>query len=304
MRYVLGIFADLHEIPLDDLLRIVSSKSGILSLRLIDPQTEEGVIPLPRQEALLRQMKGVLLSAASYVLDPDPILTHSHKKAKMYVDHCDFLQTQQGSFISRIALPTDLELREGDLFKGEISGQTVNERLMGLIAFLNEEIEKLALPPDMEYIDEHIAYMNLKLLKSMNAVYEQAKIRDIDFTLQGLDGVRMVQVRNMDGERLTRLQTFIEQVGELLQTEANTIVRGRVEELKSTNPDGENSSVMIRGWDEQGESVKATAILASEDYKAAVDCHGRNLAVEITGLSKGANGRCKFLRVDSFRALK
>lgn len=76
---------------------------------------------------------------------------------------------------------------------------------------------------------------------------------------------------------------------------------GRIIEMKSKNPQGDNNSVTIQ-TDVQNEEKpkKITVCLNNEDYQMAIDAHKDNLLVHITGIAKQLKNSLKIQDLTGF----
>jgi hypothetical protein len=94
---------------------------------------------------------------------------------------CIFLQTQKGSFISRIALPVENIIKPADLFDGEIKAKEVNKRFFSMLDFSNryffadteQEISQ-------NFIKENRENINVDILRDINSLYKNG-IRNVEF---------------------------------------------------------------------------------------------------------------------------
>ncbi|MFD0963095.1 hypothetical protein [Pseudofulvibacter geojedonensis] len=300
----LEIISEIYDLKHDDLIKIIEQGSEILSLRIVDSFTEDGSISLQRFEKFLEKIKGILSSTASFVINKDPLFSKSSIEVEQYINHCNFLQTEKGSFISKINLPTNTLLVNNSLFEEDaIYASDVNNRIKNTISYLNHEIfSNKDIMVDYNYIQENRQFINLKLLKQYYEFYTKVEIQNIEFSFDNIEYSDKILVNDMNGYKLSRLDSFINQVDEILNADSNISVVGKIISLSSRNPDGTTNSIKVSGVTDDGElkPIVITANLTSEDYRKALEFHGEKTRIRLTGLAKKEKTYYKYLRLDSF----
>ena len=299
------IIAEIYEISVDDLIKIIESESEVFSLRIIDENTKDGSISFGRFETLLEKIKNILLSTASFVISKDPLFTRNLDEAEKYLNHCSFLQTEKGSFISKINLPTKEKLVEQTLFGYDgIYAKDINQRIKSIITYLNNEIfSGINISIDYQYIKQNSKFINIKLLKQFEELYSKVKIKNLEFTFDSIESSERIIVNNMNNEKLRRLDSFIQRIDEILNAETNLIVTGKIIALRSKNPDGTTNSIKVSGITKDRLPVTVSANLSSDDYKYAIELHKEKKQVKLTGLAKKEKTLYKFIRIDKFETI-
>lgn len=305
LKISVEIISEIYELRFDDIVKIIESESEIFSLRIIDENTNDGSISFGRFETLLEKIKSILTSTASFVISKDPLFAKSLNEAEQYLNHCTFLQTEKGSFISKINLPTNQKLVEETLFGEQpIYAKDINTKIKDVILYLNNEIfSNKEIILDYEYIQVHKELINIKLFRQFEELYSKVDIKDIEFSFDNVESSESIIVNDMDSKKLNRLDSFIKTVDEILNAETNMIVTGTIIALRSRNPDGTTNSIKVLGITEERLPVTITANLNSEDYKTALELHKDKSQVRLTGLAKKEKTQYKYLRVDNFEAL-
>lgn len=298
----IDIIAEVYELKLEDLTKIIEFESEIFSLRIIDENTADGSISFTRFEIMLEKVKSILVSTASFVISNDPLFAKSLNEAEMYLNHCTFLQTEKGSFISKVNLPTSQRLVEETLFGDQaIYAKDINNKIKNVIEYLNNEIfSEKDIVIDSAYIEQNKEFINIKLLRQFEDLYSKVEIKDVEFSFNSIESSQSFIVNGMNGHKLSRLNFFIKKVDEILNAEANMAVTGKVIALRSKNPDGTTNAVSISGITDERFPVVIIANLSSEDYKRAIEFHKEKSQVRISGLAKKEKTQFKFLRVDEF----
>jgi len=108
----------------------------------------------------------------------------------------------------------------------------------------------------------------------------------------------------MDSKKLNRLEDFIKNVDEILNTQSDMTVVGKIIALRSRNPDGTTNTIRVLGITEDRLPVMISANLNSEDYKKAIELHKDKTQIIIKGLAKKEKTQYRFLRVDSLESAR
>ncbi|MGE5344131.1 MAG: hypothetical protein ACM3SY_21910 [Candidatus Omnitrophota bacterium] len=297
---LMDIISDLYEIKRDDLEVILREEQSIFSVHLSDEETQEGTIPLIKFQEMITQIKDILLKTASFAISQVYRIRNIPGEAYKYVNLCRFLQTQRGSFITKIQLPSECIIKPKDLFSEELRSKDITYKLSNVLTFINKEIfSKENIRFDEKFFQENHENINLDILEDINKLYEEVK--NVDFKFIGIDQSTEINTREVSGVKKKNLSELIEFVIESTEKEIEkeTIITGKIIALKSKNPDGSKNDIRLSGLLDN-KPVEFEANLTSSDYKKAIDAHKRKKDVKMKGLIKEKKNICKFLRVDEF----
>lgn len=302
LRNTLTTISEIHEIKIEDLSNIISKKSEIFSFRISDQDTKYGTISFERFEKLLEKLKGILVSTASFVISEDPLNTKKLGEAELYLRSCNFLQTEKGSFISKIDLPTNLKIVEEGMYgQSAISSEQINHRIKRVFEFINSEIfTNEEIDMNTRYLGNNREIINIKLFTQIEQFYAKVKIQNLDIKFESVQFSDQLSVTNLNTFKLKRLKAFIKSAKEILSTTIPKRIIGKVISLRSNNPDGLTNQITINGFDENGELVKAIAHLDSETYKRASEFHIESNEICISGEARLKGEFFKYETVDIF----
>jgi hypothetical protein len=298
---LLQIFTDFYNLTKDDLDLILNKDETILKVRIYDDSTEKGQISFVRFEGIIERLKAILTDTASFVIDRSVTSTRVPAEAMRYVNKCSFLQTEIGSFITKIQLPKKELIKDSELFeRGQIFGEEINEKLSKVLTFVNENVfSNQAGEIDDEYLMENEDKLNLKLLKDIEVLYDKSDLKNIDFSFHSVEESTVVESQNITKAQILKLTEFIELVSSKSIETKEVEIRGKINSLKSKDPDGTRNNILLGGiYDDM--PVAAAASLASDAYKAACEAHRLKAYVTIKGLAKTTKTRIRFIRIDSF----
>ncbi len=296
---ILNIIGDFYSLSNEELCVILQKENDILKVRIHDAQTREGKIQLNRFEELINSIRKILCDTANFVIHKDVFGDIDTDEASRYLNYCNFMQTEKGSFIANIQLPTKETIKEDTLFEKKINSQEINYKLFEVLSFVNQEIiEKEKEFTEDDLIENH-NNINVRLYKDIEALLEKTNIENIDFTFHSLESSNSVFSRGITKNKVFRLNQFIEKVQSHIIEEGIFTIKGQITSLSSKDPDGFKNKVTYLGLLENN-PVKVYASLNSENYKRAIEAHKLKEYISIKGLAKKTKNTVKFIEVITF----
>lgn len=298
---LLEIFSDFYNLGKQDLDALLKEADTILRVKIHDEGTSEGKINFVRFEGFIERLKAIITDTASFVIDKNLTSTRTPAEAQRYLNKCHFLQTEKGSYITKIQLPTKETIKDANLFYPAIVAEEINNKLLEVLGYVNTEIfEKAPVQVTDDYLMENEGVLNVKLLRDIETLYGNSDIKNVDFSLHSVEVTKMVVSENVTKESIHRLTQFIEDVNNRSFEEKVVTVRGKIDQLKSRDPDGGKNSITMQGMLDDT-PVVATANLPSDMYKMAIDAHRIKEYVTITGMAKTTKTRIRFIGVEGFK---
>lgn len=297
---ILEIVADFYDLTVDDLNVVLKNESTVLKVRVYDDQTEEGRMPLTRFEELVERVRSILSDTASFVIDRSVTSTRVPGEVSRYLSLCNFMQTEKGSFIAKIQLPSKELIKERELFdRAEILSEEINLKLNEVLNFVNEDIFEGNPEITEDYLLENETRINLKLLKDIESFFDKAKLRNIDFSFHSVASSKTIISQNITPLKLHRLNQFVERIESHSFEIGDFSFTGHIIALKSKDPDGLKNSVTFSGIHDNLPIV-ANANLNSEHYKDAIEAHKLKQNITVKGLAKRTKSRARFIEVVGF----
>jgi hypothetical protein len=297
---LINVLADLYGISEEDLHNVIGTSDTILRVRIHDDETSQGKINFVRFEGFIERLKAIITDTASFVIDRDLNSIRVPAEAQRYVNKCHFLQTEKGSYVTKIQLPREETIKDATLFTPKIIAEEINEKLIEVLDYVNTQIFQgdVGLVSD-DYIVENSDKLNVKLLRDIETLYDKSEIKNIAFSLQTVNETKVVTSENITKAQIHRLNTFIETVSSRSFEENVVTVRGKIELLKSRDPDGGRNSITMQGLLDDL-PVLAKANLTSDMYKEAIEAHKVKDYVEIRGLARVSRTRIQFKEIEVF----
>jgi hypothetical protein len=297
---ILEIIADFYDLTREDLNVVLNNENTVLKVRVYDDQTEQGKMPLSRFAELLEKIRFILSDTASFVIDRSVTSTRVPEEVTKYLNLCNFMQTEKGSFIAKIQLPSKELIKDHELFeRQEIYSEEINNKLSEVLTFVNQQIFEGDPQVTEDYLIENETKINIKLLKDIENFFKKAKIKNIDFSFHSISNSETIINKNITALKLNKLNQFIEQI-ESHSFEVGTFsFTGQIIALKSKDPDGLKNSVTFTGIHENMQLI-ASANLDSEYYKVAIEAHKLKQGISVTGLAKRTKTRARFIEITNF----
>lgn len=297
---ILEIIADFYDLTLDDLNVVLKNENTVMKVRVYDEQTEQGKMPLTRFEELIEKIRSILSDTASFVIDRSVTSTRVPEEVSRYLNLCNFMQTEKGSFVAKIQLPSRELVKDNELFdRQEIYSEEINQKLSEILLYVNESIFEGDVQVTEEYLIENETRINIKLYKDIESFFDKAILKNIDFSFHSINRSNTIINQNITKQKLYKLNQFVEQIESHSFEVGDFSFKGKIITLKSKNPDGLKNSVIFTGIND-GLTMVATANLDSEHYKDAIEAHKLKQNIIVTGLAKRTKSRARFIEITNF----
>ena len=297
---LLEIISDFYSLTVDDLSVLVKADNSVLKVRLFDKETEEGKISLTRFVELVDRIKQILSDTASFVIDQSVTSTRTPDEVARYLRLCNFMQTEKGSFVAKIQLPSNELIKDKELFdREEVYSKDINNKLIEIMSFVNDSILEGEVNVTEDYLIENESKINIKLLKNIYSFYQKVDVEGIDFSIHNKTTSDTVSNNNITKLKLYKLNNFVEQIEAHSFEIDNFTFTGLITSLKSKDPDGLKNHVTYTAFDENMPLV-VSANLDSEHYKEAIEAHKLKQNITISGLAKKTKTRARFIEITGF----
>ncbi|CAB3775838.1 hypothetical protein [Pararobbsia alpina] len=275
--------------------RIYSLRDDVLRIRVFF-DGNDGALPLSFASTLVNSAEKLLKSAACTVLLPrinHPRLTLI--EATQFVDAARFGQTENGSFVLRIACPINAMEVHGSSELGASDAPFVRQVTLVLqraLSQLSTAIEADALDRLVDELKRSpVPLISANLCEAISAMHDERVDNSLDV---GFDWSVLRRVASSLASRTVRIQrdyfSRIEEVRRELRAvelyHEETFI-GTVERLDGEmGADGRRSGAVVLSLllAEEGETVRARTVLSADDYAEADRAHMTNGAyVRVTG---------------------
>lgn len=299
LKNVYQTLSDIYDLRLDDLQAIFDDDNSVLKIRVFDEEVEGGKITLRRFDSLIEKMTDILSDTASFVIDRDLTSSRVPKEVNRYLEKCNFMQTEIGSFIVKFQLPGRQLLKEQDAFREELYCSSVNRKISEIFSFVNNQILEGNDDIDEDYIITNSDLFNFKLYKDIYTFFNSSSITKIDISLYSTDITESIYNENINKLKLHRLEKVVNKIKEIGDEVGEFTFRGRILSLKSKDPDGVSNVISV-GAADNGLPITVTITLDSENYRNAIEAHRLKQSIEVRGRGRKSKETAKILEVYTF----
>lgn len=286
--YYVNSIAEFYDTQKDELYNIVKENATIFSTRIIDETTTNGNIWFEYlhhyigciRNTLLNVAKNTISSISKWGNDSGKILSNK------YVNECMFLQTEVWSFISKISLPTNVMLDNGNLFKREIKSEVINKNFLWLMDFVNQSFfseEAKSIEEIIAIWDNYLDINYLQTLANLKGLYKRSISKKLEFSFR--DGnsheITLIQPATITEEKVQWFSEVLDKAEKEIRKipiECSWLVFL----LKSKNPSSDENQIEIYGTDYWDNTIIAIS-LNSEDYQKALIAHESKKKIKIKG---------------------
>lgn len=293
----INFIAEVYDISPREVSRTVKAIDTILSIRMIGEKTSDGTLPVNSLKDVLDNITSAIKNAASFVVSKNNNSEPTNEFIDDYIKKCRFLQTEVGSFIIKIQLPSNELLKEGNLLTKRIYSDAVGNEISSTIGFVNDEIFNGDYPIESDaYLANNYQKHSSKILNNIFAILEKSDVDEIEFSFIK-NGVSENKIRMADfkDEKLQKLKNFNSRLSKFIKNTIDIDTTGKITELSSKDPSGDENKVIISCGNK-----KLELNLNKSDYRKAVDAHLNQSDVKIKGLANKGTKNNKITRLDSF----
>jgi len=302
---IANILADIYDLNINDILWLFSKDNTIFSIKVEDAETIQGIISFPRFKAIIEHLKKILTDIVSFVIYDEPVCDQGPpEEAEKYINLCNFLRTEEGSFVVKIQLPSEEILKHKDLFdERDLLSEDINEKLFRILSFI---IQK-GFYFDGDNLDSYLnkELINLELLKDVYDLYEKSPLTNTTTSFAFLNSRYKKEIKYNDLEEENRvsnignLAKFIKVVEDKLFELVDVDTKGTVIELKSKDPESDRNIVVVSAIVNNIKSEIRTTLNTS-DYRIAIRAHESKQNVRIKGRAKKRKTRLNITDLEQF----
>lgn len=272
-----------------------------ITARFVDDSTQKGAMPLGSLAAYTQSLEQGLYRSAKFKLGEET--NHAKLIAQQFVENCMFLQTAEGSFVTRVEIP-HFVLKQKDLFGNEeLVSSEISSSVFSSIRFLNERIlgddEPFETP---EILENAITLFDVDLLESLTKMVIEPKMESIEFSIQMGNQITSSSTGWINEDRKTRLKGFLDFVREQLLCEDELVVVGTIVELRSRDPQGNKNYIKVV-TEFHGDRTFITAPLNNEQYQEALDAHRNKRSVQLIGKGIRLKTQIRFVELQTFNTI-
>jgi len=277
----IDIIAQIYREDIDELVSILIEGRQILTFHIEDEMIRNGRPSIPFFSNLISKSKDLLSEAANFTVLQKQHFFDKQEEAERYLNHCNFFKNDVGSLITKIQLPNQEEIKQGTLFEKAIRGHQINEKLIEVTSFVNDQIlDKANFQPEDDFLLEHQNLISINVTNSLKNLYHSIDYVDMEVALKGITTQQVAKARNLNKEKVTQLNTFSQTVREKMKEISNHEVYGKIVKLQSKNVEEDENKVTIEGMIRNIKS-NITVQLTSQQLQEATEAFKNNKQVMI-----------------------
>ena len=299
----LEILAQIYNEDIDELASIVIEDRQILSLHIDNENIKNAKPTIPFFDTLIHKSKELLQEVANFSVIKKAHFFDNLDESERYLNYCNFLKNDAGSLITKIQLPNKEEIREKTLFDQAITGNEINNNLINITSFINDDILGLDnFEPDDDFLITNRDCISVNVSNKLKDLYTGIEYSDIEISLKGTETNRATFAKELNREKVNNLSTFSKTVREKIKEISENDIYGKIIQLKSKDVDSDKNIITVEGKVKKVKS-KISIQLNSEQIKSAADAFKNNKTVLINGVIEKEKSQYKVVELKVFRPL-
>ena len=300
---ILEVLAQLYKEDPDELASIVIEDRQILSLHVSDDGQLNERPSIPFFDNLIHKAKELLQENANFAVMQQAHLFDKCEESERYLNYCNFFKNDRGSLITKIQLPNKEEIKESNLFNKPITGNSINDRLIQITKFINDEIITSGnYEPDDQFLLKNKDNISVNVSGKLRELYLGVDLADMEITLNGTEKKRTTFVKNLNKESVENLSKFSKLIRERMKEIIEEQFVGKIIKLESKDIESDKNKVMISA---EIKKVKKNLLvyLDSDDYQTAIEAHKNNKSVLVNGTIEKEKTQYKVTELKSFKKI-
>lgn len=285
---------------LDELGSIVIEDRQILSFHIESEHVINGKPSIPFFDTLIHRAKDLLQETANFSVLKQPHFFDNSEEAERYLNYCNFFKNDVGSLITKIQLPNNEDIKEGNLFDKAIKGNEINHNLLKVTSFINTEIlNKDDFELDDDFLLTNRDYISVNISNKLKSLYSGIDYSNIEIELKGTNINEFTAANNLDKVKLNKLSAFSKTVKEKMKEISENDFYGKIVELKSKDVDSDKNIVIVEGLVKKVKK-KISIPLNSSQIKLAADAFKSNKTVLINGILEKEKSQYRVIELKEF----
>jgi hypothetical protein len=273
-----------NEFTIEDLKTFFSCDETILSFRIDDDDTKNGSIQLERFSKAIDNLKLVFKQTVTFLSSEKPIFGQSKQQAELYIKNCRALQSEYGSYVTKVQLPAHTMLKTGQLS----DSKEVPKKLYEVLDFTDNEILKNKVKVeniDKKYFQGHKDFINVELLSSIKDLCHQSNLNKFDFSFDSFNQSKVLTFDSVKSQ-MKYFNSYIRQLKVILLEETPLEFVGHVIKLSSNSPKNSDLNKIVIEGEISNNKERVEVVLNKADYEKAIEAHKEELSVRVTGIAK------------------
>ncbi|WP_147320707.1 hypothetical protein [Hymenobacter lapidiphilus] len=303
LHKVVDFISEFYEFPSGELISSFIKNSAIFSTQLIDESTTHGNVPFLRYEHHLQELKNLLLNNASFGVSGKHYVKDIPEEANTYLNLCSFLQTERGSFISKIQLPSSIDLSVNLFEEYSVQSDSINNKLGSVLKFVVDDIYKSPANDiySVEHVKQNAQLINIDVFENINNIFKRTGVGEINFALLGADFDLKIESGVVGVDEFKQLENYIDLASTVFANHVEIDSRGRVIQLRSSHAKGSKNLVIISRSQSNLKPIHVE--LENNQYDLAITAHKAKSNVFIKGTALETKQYLRIVRLMDFHVV-
>ncbi len=284
----------------DELKVLFSENRSIMKYRVFDHDNLDGSISFINYIESLDIFKKMLSQTVSFVTTDKQIYANSKAESELYLEQCRTLQTEKGSFITKIEVPN------GEFYTAvsKIESSKINSKLFDVINFTQEHIlqPKENIEISENYISDFSNLINYELLTSIKEIYSKTNFNNVEFELTNTLIEKIIHTEKVQ-KRIPYFNKYLREVKKILLETQSIEVVGFVKKLTSNSPKNSSTNEVILETVISNVKEKIKLVLKSEEYYEAIEAHKNEFPIAIKGKARQGKTMIYINEIEKFEVI-
>lgn len=289
-----------NENSIEDIKLLFSKKSSIIKFRVYDNENLNGTIGFENYIESLEFLKKSLSQTVGFVVTKKHIFADAKTETEAYLKHCRTLQTEVGSFITKLEVPNEEIYTTVSL----INSEKINNKFLDTINFVSEEIinPKHKVEITENYLSDYSEFINYELLYSIKDIYNKTQFNNIEYQLLSNKLFRKVNTEKVQS-RITFFNQYLRELKKMLLKNISVEIVGKVNKLSSLSPLSSNNNEIFLTTYVNYQKEKIKLILKSDQYLEAIDAHKNEKYIKVKGIARQGKTYLSISEIESFQII-
>lgn len=295
------IFALPSESNEEDLKVLFSKENSILRYRIFDADSLDGTISFQKHLDSLENFKKVLSQAVIFTATNKPIFGDAKYEVEGYLNRCRALQTEKGSYVTRLEIPNDTIYTTFS----EIKTEDINDKLFDTLEYIEENIFKAKSKMDIteNYLQDISHILNYDLFYSIKNIYTKSHINNLEYQLSSHNSIRKVETERVQ-KSLPYFKEYLKEVKKLLLNVVPLEAVGYIKRLSSLSPLHSTKNEVTIDAEISGNTETIKIILRSDEYIEAIEAHKNEWPIRIKGKAQQNKTMLTIKELEEFDIVK
>lgn len=158
-------------------------------------------------------------------------------------------------------MPSGRVIKEATLCDMDtIKSEVIREKLQTIFDFITQKIFMDSEEIKWEgFVIESFQLLSIEALNSISSMLVKSRMEEVDFTFSKNGSSKTIKLTGIKTSNLKKLQDYVSFLEGIDEEKMVTVdCSGKIIEMKSKNPQGDNNSVLIQTNDERNKKITAS----------------------------------------------